>query len=392
VQVSNGCPSSVNSGAATVTVTPCTPAGIGTQPQSASISSGNSTTLSVVATGSGPFTYQWYIGASGNTSNPVPGATGASVHVSPLATTSYWVQESNNCPSSVNSAAATVTVTGCTPVQIVAQPQSSSVLTGGTAQLSVGAFGSSPITITWYKGTPPDQSTVIGTGPSVTTPPITTPTQFYAIVKNCGGVGTLTNVVTISVTDNCEQPAITSVTANPTSAAPGTTITLSVAATGTSLTYQWYKGNSGDTSNPIAGGTAATITDVLTQTTSYWVRVTSGCGKPPADSQTVPVTVTTEPCVAPSILQPPDIDVLVGATTTLHITTTAGTEPFQYQWYQGVKFDTRFPFGTTATITTPPLTQDTPFFVNIKNECGNVNTETITVRVKLKRRETVIHR
>jgi hypothetical protein len=394
VRVSNSCPSSVDSATATVTVTSggCTNAGIGTQPQSVSINSGSSTTLSVVATGTAPFTYQWYVGASGNTSNPVPSATNASVQVSPISTTSYWVQVSNSCPSSVNSSAATVTVTtGCTPVQIVDQPQSSSVLSGGTAQLSVGAFGSSPITITWYKGTPPDQSNVIGTGPSVTTPPITTATQFYAIVKNCGGSGVATNVVTISVTQTCTAPSISSISATPNTTAGGTPVSLAVNASGSSLTYQWYKGASGNTSTPVSGGTSATINDSPVATTSYWVRVSSGCGAAAADSQAVTVTVSAA-CIGPSILQPPDIDILAGSTATLHVATTAGTEPFIYQWYQGAKFDTRFPFGTTATITTPPLTADTPFFVNVSNACGNVNTETITVHVKLKRRQTVIHR
>ncbi|RME72354.1 MAG: hypothetical protein D6781_02350, partial [Verrucomicrobia bacterium] len=45
---------------------------------------------------------------------------------------------------------------------------------------------------------------------------------------------------------------------------------------GPQLTYQWYKGARGDTSNPIAGATSATLdTGVLTTTTSYWVRVSS---------------------------------------------------------------------------------------------------------------------
>jgi hypothetical protein len=128
---------------------PCTNAGIGTQPQSTSITSGNSTTLSVVATGSVPFTYLWYVGASGNTSNPVPSATNASVQVSPTSTTSYWVHVSNNCPSSVNSAAATVTVTPCTPAGIGTQPQNVTITSGNSTTLNVVATGSGPFTYQW---------------------------------------------------------------------------------------------------------------------------------------------------------------------------------------------------------------------------------------------------
>ena len=88
----------------------CTPPAITSQPQSATIAAGSSRTLSVTASGTAPFTYQWFIGASGNTSNPVPGGTGSSLAVSPGATTVYWVRVSNSC-GTVNSAAATITVT-----------------------------------------------------------------------------------------------------------------------------------------------------------------------------------------------------------------------------------------------------------------------------------------
>lgn len=70
-----------------------------------------------------------------------------------------------------------------------------------------------------------------------------------------------------------------------------TSATLTITATGTApLTYQWYQGNSGDTSNPLAGATSATFnTGNLTATTNYWVRVSNGQGN--ADSNTATVTV-----------------------------------------------------------------------------------------------------
>lgn len=87
----------------------CTPIVITGQPSSSTISSGEEATLTVTATGTTPFTYQWYVGTSGNTSNPVPGATGGTLRVSPTSTTSYWVRVSNAC-GSANSNTATVTV------------------------------------------------------------------------------------------------------------------------------------------------------------------------------------------------------------------------------------------------------------------------------------------
>jgi hypothetical protein len=92
----------------------CAPPVITSQPQGATIQSGSSHTMTVGATGSTPFTFQWYIGASGNTSSPITGATGSSLTVRPTATTSYWVRVTNAC-GFANSSTATVTVTAPPP-------------------------------------------------------------------------------------------------------------------------------------------------------------------------------------------------------------------------------------------------------------------------------------
>lgn len=68
--------------------------------------------------------------------------------------------------------------------------------------------------------------------------------------------------------------------------------TLSVTATGTpTLTYQWYRGASGSTAQPIAGATTSTlVTGALFASASFWVRVSNGCGS--ANSTTATITVT----------------------------------------------------------------------------------------------------
>ncbi len=88
-----------------------------------------------------------------------------------------------------------------------------------------------------------------------------------------------------------------SITTQPTSqeVASGASATLSVAASGDDLTYQWYTGNSGDTASPVAGATTGTLdTGVLTSSTSFWVQITNAGGT--ADSETAVVTVA-----APSV-------------------------------------------------------------------------------------------
>jgi len=92
---------------------PCTQPSIAEHPQSQTILSGYTATLTVTAGGTAPLAYQWYQGDSGNTSTPV-GTNSASFTTPALtATTSYWVRVTNACGSQ-NSATATVTVeTGC---------------------------------------------------------------------------------------------------------------------------------------------------------------------------------------------------------------------------------------------------------------------------------------
>ena len=83
----------------TVTVN-CTPipfGGVGAQPPTINV--GQSSTISVTTSGSGPFTFQWYRGSLGDTSNPIFGATGSSTVVSPTTSTSYWVHVTAPCGS-----------------------------------------------------------------------------------------------------------------------------------------------------------------------------------------------------------------------------------------------------------------------------------------------------
>jgi len=67
------------------------------------------------------------------------------------------------------------------------------------------------------------------------------------------------------------------------------TANLSVAAEGSRpLTYQWYRGTSGNTPDPISGAISSSYTTPsLTQTTNYWVRVSNAYGT--ADSNTATI-------------------------------------------------------------------------------------------------------
>ena len=180
--------------------TPCTPPSITSQPQSTSITSGTSVTLSVAASGTTPLSYQWYVGSSGNTGTPVAGATGASLTVNPNATTSYWVRVTNAC-GSADSATATVTVTAaCTLPSITSQPQPVTIARGQTATLSVAASGSG-LSYQWYAGPVVGGGLPVtaGTGASVNVTPAGTTTYWVRVSNACGAVSS--NLVRVTVTN-----------------------------------------------------------------------------------------------------------------------------------------------------------------------------------------------
>ncbi len=76
----------------------CAAPSITGEPQSQTIRSGQTASLSVTATGVAPLSYQWYRGNSGDT------------HDAPLiAAASYWLRVGSTC-GTADSAAATITV------------------------------------------------------------------------------------------------------------------------------------------------------------------------------------------------------------------------------------------------------------------------------------------
>ncbi|HEV7241515.1 MAG TPA: choice-of-anchor L domain-containing protein [Thermoanaerobaculia bacterium] len=87
---------------ATLIVVDCRPPsllGIG-QPSTQTVTRGSTATFTVQPEGSGPFSYQWYVGFAGMTNSPVTGATGrqfTTPAVNDL--TFYWVRITNACGS-----------------------------------------------------------------------------------------------------------------------------------------------------------------------------------------------------------------------------------------------------------------------------------------------------
>lgn len=167
-----------------------------------------------------------------------------------------------------------------------AQPTSQAVALGQSATFTVAASGSG-LTYQWQKS---GTSISGATSASYTIPsPQAADAGSYAVLVTSGGitaasmpatltVGSAVSNNTVSITT---QPASQSVTA-------GQSVTFTVAASGSSLTYQWQKN-----STPISGATNASFTISSAQAAdaaSYTVVVTSGSTS--ATSSTAVLTVT----------------------------------------------------------------------------------------------------
>lgn len=175
----------------------------------------------------------------------------------------------------------------CTQVSIVTHPSFVTILPGTSTTLSVITAGTPPITYQWYTGTSGNTSQPIpdATTSSITVTPVTTITAYWVHVANsCNtvGVNSVTGVVTLSAT--CPSPTIEKQPSS-VSADIGTVATVKIeakpTATGTGpgspLHYQWYKGVKGDISKKVGTDSDTFITDLVTVTASYWVRVSAEC-------------------------------------------------------------------------------------------------------------------
>ncbi len=183
VQVTNSVTTTantVNSLAAIVTV--LRPPIIIEPPQSQSINSGQSVTLTVVATGAVQLNYQWYQGSSGDTSTPV-GTNSALFHSPSLVSvTVYWVRVTNLL-GSIDSATAVITLNQ--PPSITTPPISQTINSGQSVTLTVSATGTLPLNYQWYEGNAGDTSQPVGVNsPTFTSPILTRTTRYWVRVSN----------------------------------------------------------------------------------------------------------------------------------------------------------------------------------------------------------------
>jgi hypothetical protein len=277
VRITNGCAPPADSGTVFAIVNNCPPVTIDSQSGVATILEGKSVTLFVAASG-GTVSYQWYAGSSGTTSSPIANATGTTLTVTPAATSSYWVRASNSCGSSADSNTVTITVLPCNAPKFVVQPAGGDIVSGFGATLFADVTGTQPIAFQWYEGPFPDTSHPANNGTSaiLAIPALVSPVSYWLHVSSeCGEANSSTARLTIvsacTPASIVSQPHDQSVTA-------GTNAIVSVAASGPSLSYQWYQGSLFDFTHPLGGDAPSVFTPPITGATQFWVRISNPCG------------------------------------------------------------------------------------------------------------------
>src|SRR3954452_24253315 len=232
-------------------------------PTSVSISGGGTyppgqtaTLAANVSGGNGTFTFAWFDGALNDTAHPV-GTNSSSFTTPPITSVkNYWVRVSNAC-GTVTAATSVDPAEGpgCTPVSIGTQP---TALQAGnacrSATITVTAAGTPPFTYQWYQATSTlDTSHPVGSNsPSFTTPPLTQPTSYFVTITNgCSTAASNIAAIKIVFQGPCLPPSF-SIQPSSATIAAGSQTYLIAFAPGTA-SYQWYRGNAGDTSTPVAG-------------------------------------------------------------------------------------------------------------------------------------------
>ena len=107
---------------------------------------GHPVTFTAITTGTGPFTYQWYLDGK-----PIGGATSSTYVISQTTTSmngSVYTVTATNATGMASSQQCTLTLN--TPPTITTPPNNQTVYVGQTGGFSVNAAGTSPLTYQWY--------------------------------------------------------------------------------------------------------------------------------------------------------------------------------------------------------------------------------------------------
>ncbi len=363
-------PCTATTGGVTTTITVNQPSTAPSSINGSDICNGSSVTLAALGgtLGTGA-NYQWGTGAVIGT-NPIAGATGSTLTVSPTSTTTYWVRIENT------TAPCSATTGGLTKVITVNQPStgpasisapSAIICNGSSVTLTaVGGTLGTGANYQWGTGSVVGTSPIGGaTGSTLTVSPTSTTTYWVRVENTTAPCAATTGGVTTTITVNQPSTAPSSVTGLDICNGSSTTLTAVGGTLGTGANYQWGTGAVVGTS-PIVGATSSTLTVSPTSTTTYWVRIENNAGPCSATTSGLTKVITVrQPSTAPSSVT--GLDICNGSSTTLTaVGGTLGTGA-NYQWGTGAVVGTSPIVGATFSTLTVSPTSTTTYWVRIEN-------------------------
>jgi hypothetical protein len=339
----------------------CAGAGIVTPPASIAVSTNQTATFTVVASGSSP-TYQWQTNNGGGWFN-ITGATGASYTTPPEPLVNNGLQfrcvVSVSCnSSSTNSPAATLTVVTCLTAGVTGPtPSSQTVNVGDTATFSVAGTGTAP-TYQWQSS--PDNSSWSPIG-NATNASYTTPVQgsvgssfFRCAVSNACDTSSVTSgsAMMSVVCNTAGISGFTQTPANPVTG--GLPVTFSVVGSGSHRTFQWQTNGVNVPGATNSSYTTLPTTEVPYDGMSVQCTVSVACDN---SSQSLSGSISINCSTASDAGDP--ASTTVGAGTTATFTAAAGGSLPTYQWQKSTNAGTTWNTisgATNASYTTPVLT------------------------------------
>jgi PKD repeat protein len=359
VKVTNSC-GVETSQSASLTVNE--PVSLTAQSVSQTACSGSSVNFSVTASGTAPFTYQWYKDGA-----IITGATNNQLILNSVDSSdaaSYYVVVSNTC-NSVQSNNMTLTINEAPTINN--QPVSTTVCSGTGVQLSVSVSGTSPLSYQWYKG----GSAISGETNSnliISSASATDAGSYYVEITNsCGTQTSQTAALTVN-----EPVSLTAQSLSQT-VCSGSSLSFNVTAAGTTpVTYQWFKDNdtiTGATNNSLS----LSAVDTSDQAT-YYVIATNSCNS--VQSNAMALTVNE----APSIITQPVSSVSCSGSSTMLSVTASGTAPVSFQWYKGTS---AVPGATSSNylISSTTVSDAGSYYCTVSNGCGTETSNPATLVV-----------
>ncbi len=363
VQVANNAGSTISDSAVLTVRSTATAPAITTQPASLAVTEGAQATLSVVASGTG-LSYQWL-----KNGTAISGATGSSLSFTSARSTdagTYQVKVINAAATILSSSAVLTVNAAATAPVITTQPgpATKTVEEGSPITFSVTATGSS-LSYQWQRNGV-NISGATGRSYTISALKLTDAAWYRVRVYNTAG-SVWSSAVTLTVSPKVVAPTISTHPAVRT-VTEGNSVSFSVVASGTALSYQWLKDGA-----VISGATGSTLNFTsakLTDAASYSVRVSNTAATVTSNS----AKLTVNPLVvAPTIrTQPVAVTVTEGESATFTVIAD-GTSP-SYRWQKNGSVISGAT-GSTFTLPSTSLADAGSYSVVITNASGTVTSQ-----------------